>query len=119
MGQQWQPNNNGSPTMMATQQQWRLNNNGCLVVDWVLLVRVQASPEGLRKSMRQYAIATRASEGASVARGKSQEHKAILDCKQARENLSVSRETPQEHKAILDREAKGESKGSTHAPPRV
>jgi hypothetical protein len=29
--QQWQPNNNGSPTTMAAQQQWQIDDNGGLM----------------------------------------------------------------------------------------
>jgi hypothetical protein len=65
------------------------------------------------------AIAMRAREGASIARGTPREHKAILNPERAHENVSISREMLQEHKAILDREAKGESKGSNRAPPKV
>jgi hypothetical protein len=64
-------------------------------------------------------IATRAREGASIARGMPQEHDSIFDCKQACENASPSREMPQEHKAILDCKARGESKGLKCSPLKV
>jgi hypothetical protein len=75
--QQWQPNSDSSPIMMAAQQQQLLGHR----LRVCLLVRVRALPEGHCESTRQYPIARRAREDASAAGGMSQEHGAIHDCK--------------------------------------
>jgi hypothetical protein len=73
-------------------------------------VREQGLPEGRHESTRQYVIATRASEGASVTGGMLREHEAILNHKRACENASISREMLQENKAIPIARQKGRAR---------
>ncbi len=83
-------------------------------------MRMQALPQGRRKSTRRYAIARRAHEDASITGGMPQEHEAIHKiARRAREDTSIAGGMPQEHKAIRDCKAKGESKGAKHTAKGV